>query len=461
MFKKLVKICALLGLVSVVGTAWSQRILSQFEGEGIRVEPVRVAGFRFLSGSQIRLTTPWLDYSTGVKSQGLANLLFDNFEGNRSNPDAPTDGRYGTDCGYGASRWFFGENYVNTLFANDIQRLFSGANGQRATGSDFAWFWRGPGSGSSQQCLIAVVTGENWSDTVAPGLTGLYDGVIYDYGVLESGVGRGYYYANNDLTATGLFHQMPNDGVGGYRVFMAKGIDGSNNLIPADGAQPMLWGTKAGNPSRQGPIQWDDGGFEFGDPDNRNGTLDAGENFDYTYGDCPDPLGAMMAFSNAGNVIEVPPTSYTVTRGVEQGSNDVNKITQNDGNRATVQQRFQFAPTLANAELQAVLVAGAGTPVTATLTVVVRANSLPFGDASCRQEIALRDWNTNAFVVLDSRKPTTADALISLTLSGGDRARFFRASDGRAEVSVRVFHLAPLSPAWVMDVNQVKFDITR
>jgi hypothetical protein len=157
---------------------------------------------------------------------------------------------------------------------------------------------------------------------------------------------------------------------------------------------------------------------------------------------------------------DVLPSSYTVTRGVEIGQNDVTKIQQDDGVEATVQQRFQFAPTLANTELQAVLNISGGAVTSAVLEVQVRANSLPFGDPSCRQEVALRDVNTNQFVVVDSRKPTSTEQTVTVTLDAAQRQRFI-SSDGRVEVAVRVFHLAPLLSAWNMNIDRVRLTVGR
>jgi hypothetical protein len=158
------------------------------------------------------------------------------------------------------------------------------------------------------------------------------------------------------------------------------------------------------------------------------------------------------------------PGYYLATRGVEQGFNLVNKLNNDDDVYAVVQQRFQFAPTLPNAELVGTLMTPSGAPLTgATLVVRVKANSLPFSDPSCRQEIALRNWNTGRFEVVDSRKPEnpgSGEPSISVNLDATQRANFVR-GDGRTDVAVRVFHLAPLFTAWSMSVDQIVLNVQR
>jgi hypothetical protein len=158
----------------------------------------------------------------------------------------------------------------------------------------------------------------------------------------------------------------------------------------------------------------------------------------------------------------ITPTSYRASRGQELGTNDVAKIQNNDDVFATIEQRFQFAPTLANAELTAILtVPNPGQVTGAELSTTLRSNALPFGDASCRQEIGLFNWNTNSVEVVDTRKPTLSKQTITVTLDAAQRARFINQTTGEVRVLNRVFHLAPLSPAWRMETDQIKLTITR
>lgn len=160
------------------------------------------------------------------------------------------------------------------------------------------------------------------------------------------------------------------------------------------------------------------------------------------------------------DAIEVLADSYAVTRGVEIGENNVTKLHSDDDVRAVVEQRTQFSPAIPNAELQAVLNISGGTPSGADVVVRILANSLPLDHPTCRQEIALRNWSTGSFVVVDSRKPTGTESEIVLSLTSEQIANFVR-GDGRVEVATRVFHGAPLSPAWRMQVDQLILRVTR
>lgn len=167
-----------------------------------------------------------------------------------------------------------------------------------------------------------------------------------------------------------------------------------------------------------------------------------------------------IRLERASAPIVVLPASYSITRGIEVGSNDVNKIRTDDDVNASAEQRFQFAPTLPNTQLVAQLTNIPGNLTSATLKVRLSANSLPFSDNSCRQEIALRDVNTNALVVVDSRKPTSTESEITVNLDAAQRARFIR-GDGSMDVAASVYHLQPLSPAWRMNVDIISLTVTQ
>lgn len=159
---------------------------------------------------------------------------------------------------------------------------------------------------------------------------------------------------------------------------------------------------------------------------------------------------------------EFYPTEYAFTRGVEIGTNDPLKLAADDDVVAEGQQRFQFSPSFANAEMLARLtVPNSQGVVRATLTVRVKANSVPFSDATCFQEIVAYDWGANQMVVLDRRKPASTEAAIDLELTANDVARFVDRNTGRMDVGVRVFHQSPLSPAWRLSVDQVKLATLR
>lgn len=271
----------------------------QLAGNPIQVPPVKVAGIK-KNANGFQQTTPWMEYGQGGTAQTICqtSFCFDNFEVDGAAVGAqfpfPVDGAANggcdPDCGLGSARWYFGTAYCNMYYTNDMTTV-SGCEGAASERLSFAWYWTVGGVGTSEPCLIAVFTAEDFDDTcVGPDATNYYSGVIYSFGVLPSG---GYYFTDiPDLCDFGLFHQLPLDGSGAYTVILANAFDGQT-LFLATCAQPMLWGTK-GCRGSQGAIQWDD-----------DAPIDGvhtapGECYDYTYGVCPDPLGGAMLFYGPG-----------------------------------------------------------------------------------------------------------------------------------------------------------------
>lgn len=162
--------------------------------------------------------------------------------------------------------------------------------------------------------------------------------------------------------------------------------------------------------------------------------------------------------------VRAVPDAVAVVRGVIVGNNDPGLVHKDDDAYYVVQQRFQASPTLANAEINARFATPGNLGATAGLLVVrVKANSLPFGDNSCRQEVALRDWGTGRLEVVDTRKPenpTSGEAEVVVGLDPADIAQYVD-SNGNVEVAVRVFHLAPVLPAWTMSTDQIQLTLLR
>lgn len=284
---------AMCSFAGMTQAAQPKSVQPQLLDKGIQVSPIRVAGI----DRNLNLTTPWFDVANGgTAACPPTALAFDAFEPDGGIPGFPTDGLYGEDCGLGGSRWFFGPSYCNMFIVNDMTLApgFTGAASERPA---WGWYWYGDGnSAGSEQCFVAVFTAEDFDDSCAgPAATNYYSGILYDFGALGTNPG-GYYFTDlqDGLCGSGLFHQMPTDDSGAYAVVLANAIGTGGTLYLATCGQMMLWGTKGGNPSSQGAIQWDD--------DNPiDGTHTApDECYDYTFGLCPDPLGAMMCFYAEG-----------------------------------------------------------------------------------------------------------------------------------------------------------------
>jgi WD40 repeat protein len=112
--------------------------------------------------------------------------------------------------------------------------------------------------------------------------------------------------------------------------------------------------------------------------------------------------------------------SYSVVHGVEQGENDLAKLSVDDDVYAEVQQQRPVAPLIPSAELRVMVAVPVGNPIkSGLLTVRVKANGGSFSPTVRRQEIALRDWASGSFVTVDSRRPSSRSAgepLVEVTL---------------------------------------------
>ncbi|MBE7455386.1 MAG: hypothetical protein KJ057_04050 [Phycisphaerae bacterium] len=260
-------------LALALGLSWAgyAKELQQLNN-GIRVTPIKVAPAKMVDGQVV--FGEWQNYSEPVAGCFGAEH-WDGFDPDSTGFPEDEDG-----CGLGSARWFFGPSYCNGAATNDMNDATAGA---QSTFTNFSWYWYCGGSGS-EQCIIAVFTGEDFT-TGCGGFGGFYSGVGYDFGSIGCNPG-GYYYTNVDLTGSGLFHQMPNDGDGVYQVIYL-----TTGNAPATCAQPMLWGNGAGRPGTSGEEQWDD--------DNpRDSAYQAEECYSYAYGLCPDPLGASQSFGD-------------------------------------------------------------------------------------------------------------------------------------------------------------------
>jgi hypothetical protein len=300
------KVLACLAAVAFIGSANAGEL--QLVGPAAKVTPVRIAPAQMINGQVV--IGEWQMYAEPIAGC-LGSEWWDGFDPDSAGVPEDEDG-----CGLGSSRWFFGPSYVSLGSTNDMQ----GASGDEATWTDFAWYWYCSGSGT-EQAVILMFTLEDMSGEDCSGFDNFYDGVAYDFGDLACNPG-GYYYTNADLTGSGLFHQMPTDGDGGYQMLLRTG-DGS---VLATGGQPMLWGNGASRPGTSGPAQWDDDNLPDGayDP--------ALECYDLAVGLCPDPLGAAVGFGDgSGNCGGGPACSGDEKLKAKCGNNGKLKGTMSKG----------------------------------------------------------------------------------------------------------------------------------
>jgi hypothetical protein len=301
-----------LAACSVAGLASAEKPQIQSLDKAIEVQPIRMAAIDRTG----KLLTQWF-YTDDVQNDTncIDTLVYDAYEPTGPDDALPTGG---TECNpnFGpTTRWFFGASYCNTWTLNDIASLADGWAGDQTSDHHMtAWQWYGDGNpAGTEQCYLVNFTYEDFDDTCnGPAAANGYDGIIYDFGPLTTNPG-GYYYTNLTPCDSGLALTLPADGSGALDLHMWNFFDG-NNFTYATCGQAMLWGMKdTATQGSQGPVQWDD------DTDidaNGNCTADVNGNclnlpdgslvapfecYDYAFGLCPDPLGAMMnLYGNVG-----------------------------------------------------------------------------------------------------------------------------------------------------------------
>ena len=255
-------------------------------------------------------------------------LVFDCFEPDGAMPGSPT----GFDtCGMedgsnnesGDSRWDLGRTYCNMYASNDME-FDPDCGGLYVSRLQIAWYWHVNGEGTGENCAIVVETFEDFDDTCQSGdpngMGESLGAVILLFGYMNGDPGE-YWFTDTEDRLCGLDQlSLPVDGAGSYTMWLLTYVGDDPNYPDdfslATCAQPMLWGTGTnewpeqdcvnrglgscpypdgpGDSSHQGPIQWDDDNPSDGW--HQPGEAPDGECYDFTFGLCPDPLGAMACF---------------------------------------------------------------------------------------------------------------------------------------------------------------------
>ena len=279
---------AVVGAASVVSGQFNPAEL-RVASIGVRVEPERIAP-AVLRDGRLLLLGEWGPYSPSGRagSPELDVPIFDCF--GDADADGVPDG--GLACGLFSetSRWWFGSEYCNLFWTNDMTVASDTVIRSGAYRADLAWWWTVRGSFTSERCIIAIFTQE--SEPCEPDSFD-YEGWLFDFGTLPSTNGGGYYY--NNITLSDGVWRLPSGGSGSYAVMYLREVTTSGAWTLATCAQPMLWGTgdardNPGAPGTQGPYQFDD---DVG----MDGSHTSSECNSYSYSSlCPTVLGGMIQF---------------------------------------------------------------------------------------------------------------------------------------------------------------------
>ena len=300
---------------------------------------------------------PYKHYEVGIARS--VSMAFDNFEYDPA--QVATDLVPGENAAYGAScqpgvprgaRWWFGQSYVDGGKYNDMT-LAAGSAG--AVGKRFGTGWTYPvGTVLVDACLV-IGSCENFSTTdpgnwaTNTGSRGDLDSWLITYGAVT--MPAGWFSTDLDTTDFGgaVTWGLPVDGSGGYYVVPGD-FDSGTNTITIGNGQVMLWGTKAGNPSQQIDLQFDDDNADAAwDP-----TLEL-YSYDYTSAGtvCPPILGILGTFLYDAPAV-ITPTAYNVLLGSTAAGTvaDVQSINGDTTNANKLKLCKALVPTLTSPKVR-------------------------------------------------------------------------------------------------------------
>lgn len=406
------------------------------------VKPVTIQKVMMLGGRVIPMGPVKRYRESNHRAMRNGNLIFDAYEGDNGSPDdAPTDGLYGETFipEQPGARWYMGETWTNPFFARRFEQVFPGQAGKDALGFDFVMY-NNDAPNTESVTEVLVFTSDDGFDPLNPVAPANFNqGVKLTYNPIAPGSAI---FSNVDLTDAPL--TMPANGNGWYSMIIASGDDVDGNPIEAQWAQPMLWGTKAHNPSVVSQYAFQDG---LGDGTGMDGTLNTA--YDWTQG------------------VYSYPSSYTVTRGTEVGTHDVTKLTGTAGQSVVVKQAFQSSISANNAEIDCDITLDPGTPTTdlrlLRAVVRVKANALPLNDSTAGLKVYLFNYTTNSFTQVESVKPTNPSGdgtLIVCPSIAIDQIPNY-ISNGHCRLKVGVTHKHPVLIGWQMTVNQASVDVSQ
>jgi hypothetical protein len=276
-------LCTCAGLCAVASMAVAgDKPTPQLLESGIYVAPQKIARIRYENGQIVRVGD-WMDYNGSTRGHG--GRVFDCYG------DADSDGFMDDTggCGLSSSRWFFGTGYCNGVATNDMVVDGGTDLGAGMDRADFGWYWSCIGT-PVEECNVAVFTQEsNPVNCEADSFD--YSGWLISFGSLSCNIGS-YYYTNVDISSVGTW-PIPTGGAGSY--IMAFLTSGGTAL--ASCAQPMLWGDGVNDGGAVADPRGSQETQQLDDDAPLDGTHSLPtECYTYSYGVCPNPLGAMLQF---------------------------------------------------------------------------------------------------------------------------------------------------------------------
>jgi hypothetical protein len=288
--------CITAGAAALALPAFAGTPKIQSNGAGLavpqQIQPIRAAKYTIVDGQMV-MTTPWIYPNDGPTTRGpVWSYRFDNIEIAPADPNGAPD--FTDACGMAGARWLLYTtdaatfDYCNPFATNDMSAMAAG----NIDGMYLLWYQRAalPGSPpvpAGEQLFIAVQLFETTilDDCSVAEPADFLDGVILDFGVNANG----FWYSAVDLSVFAISMAAPADQSGSYQYIFGNAFDGTTITLSTC-VQSGLWGTAAPRVGTQTLVQYDDDNPTDGLHDT------AFECYDYTFGVCPDPLGAAIGF---------------------------------------------------------------------------------------------------------------------------------------------------------------------
>lgn len=162
-----------------------------------------------------------------------------------------------------------------------------------------------------------------------------------------------------------------------------------------------------------------------------------------------------VILNNAATPV-ILPSSFSVTKGVQQGGTLADLFSSDDA-RIVIQQRPGFSASDPNAQL---LVEGtAGVQQTGTLTFRFEGSSSGVPSNKMIQRIELFDFQANAWVQLDQRAPTTTDSVIDVVVTQ-NAGRFIQSGTTLMRARISWFDRGAITPNWQARIDQTVWKIS-
>jgi hypothetical protein len=153
---------------------------------------------------------------------------------------------------------------------------------------------------------------------------------------------------------------------------------------------------------------------------------------------------------------ELLPSAFQVTRG-QLSRGELRDLFTSDDSRVVVQQRSQFSPALANAEVTTDGTAPQQIVGGLALNVELASNGVP--SSRIIQRVEAFNYSTGRWDLIDERNPTTGDT--ALTLAIPNPAQYIQAGTRAMRARAGWYDRGSLAPAWGGIIDRLTWSVAR